>query len=98
VEPLLASAFPDEPREDRDNVGRVLQQLYSVDPDGQNFRYHRRTDGSLALTSLDRLDMRTWHNVLIRVSNFLGAVGDAASHYQETKDELERELRWQAGL
>jgi hypothetical protein len=93
VQPRLASAFPDEPPSDAANVGRVIQQLHSADPDGQNFRYHRRTDGSLALTGIDRVDIRAWHDALLRASNFLeGAVGQL-SEYQQLKDDLEREMR-----
>ena len=98
VQPRLASAFPEEPRADSDNVGRLLRQLHNLDPDGQNFRYHRRTDGSLALTNIGRLDIQTWHKVLVRVSNFLSAAADHTSYHQEIKDELERDMRWGCGL
>jgi hypothetical protein len=93
VQPRLASAFPDEPPSDAVNVGRVIQQLHSADPDGQNFRYHRRTDGSLALTGIDRVDVRAWHDALGGVSNFLSGAGGILSEYQEIKDDLERDMR-----
>lgn len=93
VQPRLASAFPDEPPSDAANVCRVLQQLHSADPDGQNFRYHRRTDGSLALTGIDRVDVRAWHDALLGVSNFLSGAAGLLSEYQEIKDDLEREMR-----
>jgi hypothetical protein len=45
------------------------------------------------LTNVGHLDMRTWHNVLIRASNFLGdRRRGVTSHYQETMGELECEL------
>jgi len=97
VQPRLASAFPDEPPSDAANVGRVVQQLHSADPDGQNFRYHRRTDGSLALTGIDRVDVRAWHGALLRVSNFLEGAAGRLSEYQELKDDLEREMRGDYG-
>jgi hypothetical protein len=43
----------------------------------------------LAPSNADRLDVRTWHNVLIGVSNFLGAAANMAARYQKIKDELE---------
>jgi hypothetical protein len=97
VQPRLASAFPDEPPSDAANVGRVVQQLHSADPDGQNFRYHRRTDGSLALTGIDRVDVRAWHGALLAVSNFLEGAAGRLSEYQELKDDLERKMRGDYG-
>jgi hypothetical protein len=97
VQPRLASAFPDEPPSDAANVGRVVQQLHSADPDGQNFRYHRRTDGSLALAGIDRVDVRAWHGALQAVSNFLEGASGQLSEYQDIKDDLEDEMRGDYG-
>lgn len=91
VRPKLATAFPKEPPRDAENVDRVLRQLHAVDPDGQNFRYHRRTDGSLALPDVDRVDIRAWHGALIRVSNYLDGAAGQVSYHQEMKDDLKRE-------
>ena len=65
----------------------------NADPDGQNFRYHRRTDGSLALSGIGRVDVRAWHVALLAVSNFLEGAADRLSEYQELKDDLESEMR-----
>lgn len=97
VQPRLASAFPDESSEDQENVARVLRQLHSADPDGQNFRYHRRTDDSLALAGIERLDVRAWHDALSRVSNFLDGARGRVSYDQDAKDDLEREMRRDCG-
>jgi hypothetical protein len=92
VQPRLASAFPDEPLNDMEHVDRVLRQVHTVDPDGQNFRYHRRTNGRLALEGVDRLDIRAWHGGLIAVSNFLGGASDQVSYHQDLKDDYEQEM------
>lgn len=81
VEPRLVAAYPEEPHVDDDNIGRILHQLHTLDPDGQNFRYHRRTDGSVPLKDIDRLDVRAWHNVLIGVSNFLQGTADMVADH-----------------
>jgi hypothetical protein len=81
VEPKLVAAYPEEPGVDDANIGRILRQLHTLDPDGQNFRYHRRTDGSVPLKDIDRLDVRAWHNVLIGVSNFLQGTADMVADH-----------------
>jgi hypothetical protein len=95
--PKLAATFPEEPPRDAENVDRILRQLHAVDPDGQNFRYHRRTDGSLTLRDVDRLDIRAWHSGLIRVSNYLDGAAGQVSYHREMRDDLEREAGYGDG-
>jgi hypothetical protein len=91
--PMLEAAFPDEPADDAENVDRVLCQLHAADPGGQDFRYHRRADGRLALEGIDRLDVRAMHDALIRVSNFLDGAAERVWYDLDVKDDLDRELR-----
>jgi len=88
VEPRLRRADPHKP-EDLEHAGRLIRQLHDLDPDGQNFRYHRRRDGTLALAGKDRIDIEVLQNCLDGVSNFLYGAHDKICHDQEVRDALE---------
>ncbi|WP_448642780.1 hypothetical protein [Geodermatophilus sp. URMC 63] len=55
------------------DADRVIGQLYSLDPDGQNFRYFKRTNGSPALQGEGPVDLLGFHEALSSVASFLSA-------------------------
>jgi hypothetical protein len=89
VRPLLVKAHPGEDRRDRSVVGRVLKQLAELDPEGQDFRYARRTDATPSLAAVDRLDLRSFHEAMQAVANYLEAAGEQTAHHLDLKREME---------
>jgi hypothetical protein len=72
----IETAHPEEGTDALDHAEPLLGQLHALDPDGQNFRYYRRTDGSPALVGVDRLDIRAFHDGLTAVANLLSGATD----------------------
>ncbi|MDG4807226.1 hypothetical protein O7634_10755 [Micromonospora sp. WMMD1120] len=70
----LEEAQLHEPTDDLDHAERLLRQLHELDPDGQNFRYHRRANGTVALAGIERLDVQALHDGLRGVANLLREV------------------------
>lgn len=70
------------------HVDRVLGQLAMIDPDGQEFRYHARTDGTPTLQGLDRVDVSKFHAAMLGVSDYLLAVSTATDVAIDTKAEM----------
>lgn len=91
VSPLLQKAFPDERPMLSKTVTRVVGQMTSLDPDGQDFRYSVRTDGSPALQGRESIDLAEFHEALQGVSSFLDGGTMGVSELCETKRDLERE-------
>lgn len=89
----IEKAHPEEGTDALEHAERLLRQLHTLDPDGQNFRYHRRMDGTLALVDVDRLDVRAFHNGLTAVAHLLGGATDQIDNDLEIKWEMEREYR-----
>ena len=50
---------------------RLILELDRLDPDGQNFRYHRRSDESIALDGIQPFDLRSFHDALSAAASFL---------------------------
>lgn len=50
---------------------RLILELDQLDPDGQNFRYSRRSDGSIALDGIQPFDLRSFHDALSAAASFL---------------------------
>ncbi|SFU10305.1 hypothetical protein SAMN05660657_05711, partial [Geodermatophilus amargosae] len=73
------------------DTDRVISQLYSVDPDGQNFRYFRPTNGSPALDGEGPIDLLGFHEGLSAAATFLSAALEVVYINDERKRELEAE-------
>jgi hypothetical protein len=89
----VVRVHPEEPTDAFEHAERVLGQLHSLDPDGQNFRYHRRADGSLALPDVDRLDIPAFHSGPTALANLLDAVIEMIGRDLDLKRETEKEYR-----
>ena len=70
---------------------RLLVQLAQMDPDGQNFRYHRRTDGTFSLDGVRPLDLRELHDGLSAAANFLSALLDGIYEGLSYKQDMAAE-------
>ena len=86
VRPLIVASHGD----DRGlvHVGRILDQLSEMDPDGQEFRYHLRRDGTPTLPGVDRLDLANFHEAMLGVSDYLLAVSTATEVAMDAKAEM----------
>lgn len=91
--PLLERGFPSEPKEDLDDVERVLLQLHSFDPTSEHFRYPVETDGSETLTTLGRIHIHRFHEIMDGVAHFLDAVDTGIRQMIDTRAEYEEAMR-----
>ncbi|KAF0835714.1 hypothetical protein [Nocardia caishijiensis] len=85
---IIAKEFPDE-KVDLDNVSRVIGQLSKLDPDGQEFRYASRRDGSDTLPDLDRINLLAFHEAMLGVAQYLDATDTAAGETISMKREID---------
>lgn len=85
---IIAKEFPDE-KNDLANVSRVIHQLAKFDPDGQEFRYANRRDGSDTLPDLDRINLLTFHEAMLGVAQYLDATDTAVGETLTMKREID---------
>ncbi|MBF6060467.1 hypothetical protein IU500_06700 [Nocardia terpenica] len=88
VRNLILEHHPGE-RDDLENVTRVILQLAQMDPDGQEFRYATRTDGTPALPATDRINLTAFHNAMVGVANYLDAADTGYGELLDTKLEMD---------
>jgi hypothetical protein len=74
------------------DADRVIGQLYSLDPDGQNFRYFKRRNGSTALDGEGSIDLLAFHEALSSVASFLSASLEVVYVYDDRRREMEAEF------
>jgi hypothetical protein len=74
------------------DADRVIGQLYSLDPDGQNFRYFKRRNGSTALDGEGPIDLLAFHEALSSVASFLSASLEVVYVYDDRRREMEAEF------
>jgi hypothetical protein len=86
VRPLIVASHGGDA--DLVHVDRVLDQLAGMDPDGQEFRYHVRQDGTPTLPGVDRLDVANFHEAMLGVSDYLIAVSTATDVAISAKAEM----------
>lgn len=85
---IIATEFPDE-KDDLVNVGRLIRQLSKIDPDGQEFRYAYRRDGSDTLPDVDRINLLEFHEAMLGVAQYLDAADTAVSETISMKHEID---------
>ena len=64
---LMAEHFPGQ-KADLAAAGKVIIQLARMDPDGQEFRYAAKRDGSRTLPGIDRINLVAFHEAMIGVA------------------------------
>ena len=73
-------------RPGRHHVTEALKQLNAMDPDAQSFRYAQDTSGLPTLTDVDRIDLASFHQAAVAVSNYLNGLRMMIGHYSELAD------------
>ncbi|MFD0600243.1 hypothetical protein ACFQZ4_54545 [Catellatospora coxensis] len=68
----------------------MIGQLTTLDPDGQNFRYHVR-DGTPVLSAKESIDLPKFHEALQGVCAFFDGAAIGAYEDLETQREIARE-------
>jgi hypothetical protein len=86
---LLVEQFPNESNADLKAADRILRQLAELDPNGQELRYASRRDGSTTLPYIDRINLRTFHETMLAVANYLDAIHSSAGEQLSTKHEMD---------
>lgn len=89
--PLIEKTFPTTRRADFTTVTKVIGQLTALDPDGQNFRYHVRKDGTPVLSAKESIDLPKFHEALQGVCAFFDGAAMGAHEDLETQREITRE-------
>ncbi|HEU5156129.1 MAG TPA: hypothetical protein VFU43_03975 [Streptosporangiaceae bacterium] len=90
---LLIEHFPNESKADLNATDRVLRQLADMDPDGQEFRYASRRDGSATLPKVDRINLVSFHEAMLAIANYLDAVHSSVGEYLAAKQEMDAYYR-----
>ncbi len=85
---LLIEHFPNESKADLMAADRVLRQLADMDPDGQEFRYASRRDGSATLPDVDRINLVSFHAAMLGIANYLDAIDTGVGEYLSTRQEM----------
>ncbi|WP_282777453.1 hypothetical protein [Nocardia sp. CC201C] len=85
---LALEHFPDE-KTDIAKVSKVIGQLAQFDPDGQEFRYSHRRDGSETLPGIGRINLETFHEAMLGVANYLDATDTAVSETLSMQQEID---------
>ncbi len=70
-------------------IERILRELTALDPDGQNFRYGRRTDGTKPLQNVEIINIESFAIAIGKVSNLLSGALMGIWHYISLKYESE---------
>jgi hypothetical protein len=76
-----------------DTIRKTIMQLHGMDPDGQNFRYPRRTDDRLALPEQSAYDLEIIRRRMEEVYNYLSGLDIWLS--ENTSLALELLHEWQ---
>ncbi len=95
LRPLLVRAYPGEGKRDLSIVGCLLKQFAQMDPDSQDFRYAKRTDGTPTLADIDHLDICDFHEAMLAVANYFEAINSAIDHDKDLKNEA-LQYEWEA--
>lgn len=85
---MIRAEWPDDAADLR-NVTRVIGQFTSMDPTGEGFRYDRDRKGKVTLGMVDRVDLPTFHESMIGLSNYLSGVDMHADNDLEVKRDME---------
>ncbi|WP_101468913.1 hypothetical protein [Nocardia fluminea] len=76
-----------------DAITRIIWQLTMIDPDGQELRYHVRTDGKPSLANHKYIDPPKFQEAMLGASAFL----DGLTEYAFQQLELRREIAEEYG-
>lgn len=71
---------------------RIIGQLTAIDPDGQELRYHLRTDGSPSLANHNHIDPPRFQEAMQACSAFLDGFIEHAFQELEFQQEMAREF------
>ena len=85
---LLSQIFPDEPKADLQNAGRLVRELAEGDPLSFNFRYPKSKKGRQHLENLERLDIVSFTDAMRRLSAFLDGASMALSVYTQNQGTI----------
>ncbi len=92
--PLIQASPATEARPaDLTTVTKLIGQLTTLDPDGQELRYHERTDGKPSLQGHPHIDMPKFHESLQGVAAFLDGITEGIHQALE----FERDMAWECG-
>lgn len=73
---------------DLSTVTKLVGQLTALDPDGQELRYHKRTDGKPSLENYAFIDVPTFHESLRGVAAFLDGLTECVNRELEFEREM----------
>jgi hypothetical protein len=73
-------------------VTKLMGQLTALDPDGQELRYHKRTNGTPSLSKHPHIDLTLFHESLVGASAFLDAVAEGVWQHIEYQRDVAREF------
>lgn len=70
----------------------MVGQLTALDPDGQELRYHERTDGTPSLLGHPHIDLPRFHDALLGVAAYLDGVTEGTWQRLDFEREMAREF------
>jgi len=85
--PLIQASPATEARPaDLTTVTKLIGQLTTLDPDGQELRYHERTDGKPSLQGHPHIDMPKFHESLQGVAAFLDGITEGIHQALDSRE------------
>lgn len=92
LRPLLQRTSPDENPEHVKTVGRMINELHTIDASATEFRYATRRDGSAALSGVESIDLPTLHSGMAALVAFFSAASDQADHLLDAKRDSQQAM------
>lgn len=89
--PFLKAVEPEAA--EYDDVGRIVDQLASLDPKAESFRYHETTKREPTLTGVEHLDLQQFSSVMDGVLSFMEGCESQILEYLGVKSEMDAEYR-----
>jgi hypothetical protein len=90
--PLIEATSATEARAaDLTTVTKLIGQLTALDPDGQELRYHERTNGTPSLQGYPHIDVPKFHESLQGVAAFLDGTAEGIHQALEFERDMARE-------
>lgn len=91
--PMVEETFDTETRpSELATVTRLIGQLTALDRDGQELRYHERTDGTPSLLGHPCIDLPRFHESLQGLAAFLDGAAEGTWQRLEFEREMAREF------
>lgn len=83
AEPTILLSWPDFPKSDTVNLGRIIKEFHETDKSAQEFRYNKKTDGTMSLFNTTHINVRNLKEVMERVGNLLDSASEGLSQQWE---------------